>query len=142
MKVRACLLIAFCAASSTFAFAGDDKELKKLEGVYILVSGELDGKPISEEAKKTALLTIKGNEHSVVVGKEVIKGTHKLDASKTPHEIDATDTEGPYKDKAARGIYKIKGDEFTVCFAAPGKDRPKEFSTKSGAHLLHVWKKK
>ena len=29
-----------------------------------------------------------------------------------------------------------------VCFAAPGKDRPKEFSAKAGAgEFIHVWKK-
>ncbi len=28
-----------------------------------------------------------------------------------------------------------------VCFASPGKDRPKEFSAKKGTgQLLHVWK--
>ena len=41
------------------------------------------------------------------------------------------------------GIYKYENGEFTVCFAAPGKDRPKEFTTKSGTgEFMHVWKKK
>ena len=52
------------------------------------------------------------------------------------------DTEGPFKGKTTLGIYKLEGDEFTVCFAPPDKDRPKEFTTKSGTGVLvHVWKR-
>jgi uncharacterized protein (TIGR03067 family) len=77
------------------------------------------------------------------VGEDTIVGTHKVDPTKKPKEIDAMDTEGPYKGKTVLGIYKLEKGEFTVCFAPPGKDRPKEFSTKSGTgELLHVWKKK
>ena len=40
-------------------------------------------------------------------------------------------------------IYKIEKDVWTVCFALPGKERPKAFSTKSGTgEFIHVWKKK
>ena len=41
-----------------------------------------------------------------------------------------------------KGIYEIDGDNYKVCFAPPGKDRPKEFSSKGDEGLtLSVWKK-
>jgi uncharacterized protein (TIGR03067 family) len=127
-----------------FLIAADDPkdELKKLEGSWTMVSGEKDGKPLAEQTIKTAKLVIKGDQHDVKVGDDVFKGTHKVDPSKKPKTIDATDTEGAFKGKTVLGIYDLEGDNFKVCFAEPGKERPKEFSTKSGTgHILHVWKK-
>lgn len=121
----------------------DKKELKKLEGTWVMVSGESKGEALPETTIKSASLVIVGDKHTVKVGAETIIGTHKLDPTAKPKAIDAMDTEGPFKGKPAFGIYKIEKGEFTVCFAAPGKDRPKEFTTKGGkAELLHVWKKK
>lgn len=125
------------------ADAKDDKvDLKKLEGAWVMVSGEEKGEPLAEKTIKGAKLTIEGDKHTVKVGDETIVGTHKLDAGKKPKEIDAMDTEGPFKGKTTLGIYKVSGNEFTVCFAPPDKDRPKEFTTKSGTALfVHVWKR-
>jgi uncharacterized protein (TIGR03067 family) len=125
------------------AAADDAKDdLKKLDGTWTMVSGEKDGKPLPENIVKTAKLVIKGDEHDVKIGDVVYKGTHKLDPTKKPKAIDATDTDGPFKGKTVLGIYAVEGDTFKVCFAEPGKDRPKEFSTKSGTgHILDVWKK-
>ena len=119
-------------------------ELKKLEGTWTMESGEQKGEKLSSQVVKNAKLTIVGDKHTVKVGKDTIIGTHKVNPAKKPAEIDATDTEGPYKKgKTTLGIYKLEGDQFTVCFAPPGKDRPKEFTTKSGTgELLHIWKKK
>jgi uncharacterized protein (TIGR03067 family) len=83
-----------------------------------------------------------GDKHTVKVGEVTIIGTHKLNPSKKPKEIDASDTEGPFKGKTVLGIYKLEKGEFTVCFSPPGMDRPKEFTTNSGTGaMLHVWKR-
>jgi uncharacterized protein (TIGR03067 family) len=120
--------------------AGDD--LKKLEGTWALVSGEQEGRPLPPETLKTASLLIKGDHHTVKVGQDLFVGTHKLDPARMPKQIDAMDTEGVFKGKTSLGIYKLTAEEFTVCFAPPGKDRPKEFTTKSGAAtMLHVWRR-
>ncbi len=66
-------------------------------------------------------------------------GRLKVDSSKMPKEIDATDSQG----KTILGIYKFDKDQFTVCFATPDMERPKEFSVKAGTgDFIHVWKKK
>jgi len=121
----------------------DQKELKKLEGTWVMVSGEAKGEKLSEQTVKNATLTIVGDKHTVKVGEDTLIGTHKLVPTKKPKEIDVTDTEGPFKGKTLLGIYKLGKGEFTVCFAPPGKGRPKKFTTKSGvAEIFHVWKKK
>jgi uncharacterized protein (TIGR03067 family) len=126
------------------AVAQDDaeKELKKAEGIYVMVAGEPKGEKLPEKIVKTGTLTIKGDKHTVKLGDDSIIGTHKLAPTKKPKEIDATDTEGSFKGKTYLGIYKLEKGVFTVCFAPPGMDRPKEFTTKSGTgEILHVWKK-
>jgi uncharacterized protein (TIGR03067 family) len=113
-----------------------------LDGTWTMVRGEQDGKPLADDVVHAARLTIVGNKHNVKVGEETFVGTHRLDQRRRPKTIDAMDTEGTLKGKTSLGIYELEGDEFTVCFAAPGKDRPTKFTTKSGTGtMLHVWKR-
>jgi uncharacterized protein (TIGR03067 family) len=113
-----------------------------IEGTWKLMSGEQNGQDEPAEDLETARLEIVGNQHSVTVGEAVMKGTHKLDPSQTPMTIDSTDTAGPFENMSLKGICKVEGDVFTVCFAAPANTRPTEFTTKnSKATIMHVWKR-
>lgn len=48
-----------------------------------------------------------------------------------------------HEGKTGFGIYKLENGVFIVCFAPPGKDRPTEFTSKSGTgEVVHIWKKK
>jgi uncharacterized protein (TIGR03067 family) len=115
------------------------KELKKLSGSYVMLSGESRAEKLSEERIKDVKLTIDGTKYAANFGGDTVNGTLKLDPSKTPKEIDATDSEG----KTILGIYKLEKGQFTVCFAPSGKERPKEFTIKNGTgDFIHVWKKK
>ena len=115
-----------------------NKELKKLSGTYVMVSGESKAEKLSEDRIKDAKLMIDGTEYTASFGGDTVKGTMKVDPTKAPKEIEATDSEG----KTMLGIYKFENGQFTVCFAPPGKERPKEFSIKNGTgDFIHVWKK-
>src|SRR5437868_3285620 len=92
-------VLPFVAVCLLAAADSPKSALKKLEGTYTMVSGEKEGKKLSEDVVKAASLVIKGNKHTVHVGDDTIVGTHKVNAAKTPHTIDATDTEGPFKGK-------------------------------------------
>lgn len=61
----------------------------------------------------------------------VEKGTFKLDATKSPKEMDMLFVEGNSDKKAtALCIYELQGDTFKWCAHEPGlKGRPKEFKT-------------
>jgi uncharacterized protein (TIGR03067 family) len=116
-------------------------DLKRLEGDWVMVSGEQEGEKLPEQMIKESRVTMKGNTHTVKLGDETIKGTHKLDPTKKPKTIDVRH-EGASNDQPLLGIYELKGDEFKVCFAAPGKERPTEFTSKSGTgQFLHIWKR-
>jgi uncharacterized protein (TIGR03067 family) len=145
MKFLTIPLVVVSMLLGSVSLGGGDqvnKELMKLEGKWILLKGENDGKTLTEEDMKDSLLVIVGNKHTVKVGDTKIVGTHKVDPTGRPKTIDAMDTEGPFKDKTVLGIYEIQGDTFTVCFAPPGKPRPLEFTTKSGkATIYHTWQR-
>src|SRR5437870_2214452 len=81
------------------------RELKKLEGTWVMVSGENNGQKLSEEVVKNAKLTMVRDKHTVKLGEDTIIGTHKLNPSSDPKEIDAMDTEGPFKGQTTLGIY-------------------------------------
>ena len=139
---------AMIAAALILVAADEDNDksakeaLKKLEGTWSMVSGEEEGKEIQEETIKSARLVIKGTRHTVKVGDDTFVGTHAVDPSKKPKAIHSKDTSGRFKDKTILGIYEIEGDELKVCFAPPDKERPTEFTTKSGTGtILHVWKR-
>jgi uncharacterized protein (TIGR03067 family) len=118
------------------------KDSKALEGAWVLASGVDDGKKLTDEALKGARLTVEGDKHTVKEGDTTYRGTHKLDPATKPKSIDITDSEGPFKGKTVLGIYELDGDEFRICYAPPGKDRPKDFSAKAGTgHRSHVWKR-
>jgi uncharacterized protein (TIGR03067 family) len=115
------------------------KEQRKLFGTYVMVSGESRAEKLSEERIKDAKMIIEGDKYTASFGGDSVMGTLKVDPTKTPKAIDATDSQG----NTILGIYKIDKDQFTVCFAPPDKERPKEFSVKAGTgDFIHVWKKK
>lgn len=132
--------------------AADDKadaakELKRFEGVWIMIAGEKDGEKLSDEHVKKSKITWKGEEVTVETphqAKEPIKAKmFKLNPAKKPGEMDWTRANGPDAGKPMLAIYEFIGDDqYRVIFAPAGKDRPKEFSTKAGGGLMmHTWKK-
>ena len=74
-----------------------------------------------------------GKFRAVREGKDFIVGTTAIDPTQGPMSIDLTYTEGDPKGTNSLGIYQIEGDLLTICRAAPGKDRPTEFSSKLGS---------
>jgi uncharacterized protein (TIGR03067 family) len=120
------------------------KDRKLYEGTWRVVSLEVDGNKVADEdAKKIVVVNKADGSWSIRVdGKEVAKGTSKLDPTKKPKSIDLTATEGDAAGKTALGIYEIDKDNRKVCIAQPGKDRPTEFSSKAGTgHILATFKR-
>jgi uncharacterized protein (TIGR03067 family) len=118
------------------------KDLKNLEGTWTLSSGVDDGKKVPEKTLSSAKLVIAGDRHTVTVGEQTYKGTHKLGSAGGHKTIDITDTEGPFAGKTVLGIYELEGDNFKISYAPPGQDRPKDFTAKAGSgQHAHVWKR-
>jgi uncharacterized protein (TIGR03067 family) len=110
-------------------------ELERFTGTWRGVSVVRDGKDVPKPEAEAVRLVVMGEKYSLMEGGEMIEGTHKLDPTKDPKEIDAVRTKGPHKGETLRGLYQLSEDSFMVCFAAPGKDRPKELNPKGGPGL-------
>ncbi len=132
-------------AVATIATADDakDEALKKdrklIEGTWRVVTLEVDGNKASDEdAKKITVANgPEGTWTLLSDGKEVGKGTNSFDPTQKPKTIDFTQTEGEGKGNSFLGIYELGENTRKLCFAPPGKDRPKEFNSMPGTeHIL------
>jgi uncharacterized protein (TIGR03067 family) len=114
-----------------------------LDGEWSMVSGMANGQAMPAEMAKTGKRVAKDGETTITIGGQVyFKAKFTIDPAKKPSTIDYVMTEGPTKGKTHLGIYELTGDTVTFCFAAPGKDRPTEFSSKEGSErTLSVWKR-
>ena len=119
------------------------KETAKLEGEWSMVSGEANGFSMAEETVKGGKRVAKDGETAITFdGQVYFKAKYSVDATKKPKAIDYMMTEGPTKGKTHLGIYELDGDTVKFCFAAPGKERPTEFTAKEGSRrTLSVWKR-
>jgi uncharacterized protein (TIGR03067 family) len=127
------------------AAAQDDlqKAMAQLEGEFTMVSGTASGFAISPEIVKTGKRVCSAGETTITLGGQLLfKARIRIDPTKTPKTIDYDMTEGPTKGKTHLGIYEIEGDMVRFCFAAPGLDRPNDFTAKEGSgQTLSVWKR-
>src|SRR5262245_51266890 len=119
---------------------GDDAaaktELKKLEGVWQITSGEQAGKPI--ERIQRDQVTVSGDNFTVHRDRKVeFTATIKLYPNKQPKAVDLRITSEKHKGKAVLGIYALNGDDLQFCFCEPGAAaRPTDFSAKPGSDRL------
>jgi uncharacterized protein (TIGR03067 family) len=134
VAVTACLLL-----TTTVALADSDLPAK-MPGEWTMVSGVEDGKALSEDHVEKARLTLTEDSYAITGGVGTgVKGAYKLDATKSPCEIDSTGDDGT----TWHGIVKIEGDTQTIALAPPGKPRPTAFASPAGSGIIfHVWKKK
>jgi uncharacterized protein (TIGR03067 family) len=122
------------------------KELEKLRGTWVLVSAQHDGKKLPAEEVKKTRITIDGEKFVFPAASGIgtsQKGVIKVYPDRAPQWMDSEASDAAAKGKVSLGIYEVKGDDYRVCFAPPGKERPREFASPAGSgHILQVWKRK
>jgi uncharacterized protein (TIGR03067 family) len=146
-----CALILVSSLLVVSAGAGQDNpnkgDLDKLRGTWLAVSLVNDGKTLVDDKTPpkdpATKLAYDGTKWMIKVGdKTVAAGIFKIDATKTPKEIDILDESGMKNDKTKLGIYELDGDTYKFCLAPAGKPRPTEFTSKAGSgHSLGVSKR-
>ena len=119
------------------------KEMALLEGTWSMVSGHADGQDMPKQFVDGGKRVAKDGEVTITIGGQVFfKAKFTIDPTKKPKTIDYAMTEGFTKGKTQLGIYELDGDTVKFCFAAPGKDRPKDFTAKEGSQQTYsVWKR-
>ena len=139
------LMIAALALLLETTYAQDPaskKDLEELQGTWKLVSAMQDGKALPDaKVKKTTIVfnndTFRFPELAEYATSR--SGTIKIDATKTPKQMDAIST----NKEVMLGIYQLNGDSYKVCFAPAGKPRPSELASNPGSgYILQVWERK
>jgi uncharacterized protein (TIGR03067 family) len=132
--------------SAALVLGADDKkddavkeELKKMEGTWLLVSGESNGEQMPAEMVKTIKAVVKGDKLSIHFGDNMVfEGTMSVDPTKKPKTMDTVSGKDNMKGVA---IYELDGDNFKICVGNKG-ERPKEFTGKKGSDCaLYVYKR-
>jgi uncharacterized protein (TIGR03067 family) len=155
MRSKAALLAAIFLIpwSVGFSLAADvagpdaDKELQKFRGTWVMISGETDGKPASDETVKKSKITYEGAKAELMIpdqwSETIITDILKVDPTKTPKEMQLTDRNGPKAGKPFTAIYEFTGDDnYRFAFDPTGKTTPKEFATKPGTgYIMNSWKR-
>jgi len=146
-SLRTILVIGTAAVTLAVAWAEENEAVKKdlaqLQGEWVMVSGSADGQPMPDEMRKQMKRMCKGDEITVMMGDQLfIKAKITIDLSKKPKTIDYQMLDGFTKGKKQLGIYELEGDKFKSCFAAPGAERPIDFTSKPGdKRTVSLWKR-
>jgi uncharacterized protein (TIGR03067 family) len=126
----------------SLAFLGvlsaDEKDLKELEGTYSVTSLEKAGAPAPKELTQKMKVQFKGEVLTIMIGEEEKKAKIVTDATKTPHTIDISPTDGE-KGKMFPGIYKMEKGELSIAFTEKG-DRPKDLKSDGEVILMKLKK--
>jgi uncharacterized protein (TIGR03067 family) len=114
-----------------------------LHGGWKMVLLFVSGDEVPADQAASGELLIVDDEYRPKLGATVEASTFKIDATKSPRAIDFTYTSGFSKGKTIKGIYKLDGDDLTICRGlSPEIDRPNEFAAPVGSDLLLVvWKR-
>ena len=132
------LVFSFAIAPIASTLADDAKrDREALQGTWEAVEVIMDGEPAPEEVRKELKVIFDGGTMKLTgpggIGKRMYD--IKLDAGTSPKSLDMMPQEGPFKGKAAPGIYELRGDTLKLCLPNKGTDRPKEFKSTAGSRF-------
>ena len=103
---------------------------ERLQGTWLLMSAERDGKATPEEIAKHIRLVFDGDRLLTKNKDRVTEATFRLSPEKKPPEIDI-DMDG----QVGRGIYELEEDGLKIIHGEVGSPRPAEFSAPAGSGL-------
>src|SRR5271168_4142321 len=90
-------------------------DVDPLQGSWTMFLCFVNGEELSPDLVKSGELVVEDNEYRPKLGASVEATSINVDSSKTPHSIDFTYVEGPKKGLTLKGIYKIEGNNLTIC---------------------------
>jgi uncharacterized protein (TIGR03067 family) len=133
------VLVLGVAAVLVSAAGADDKKPAKLDpaklvGTYVFVDGVKDGEKLPPDHFKGLTLTITKEGMVMKTPDGDFKFAYKLDATKSPAEIDLEITDGPVgKGAKSKGIVALDGNTLKIAYSPTEGDRPKDFECKKGS---------
>jgi len=131
------LLIILAFATSCYVTRPLDANKNPLNGVWEPIQQEMGGKPIPVMATANQKLTIQDTTYTLVAESvdrgKVIYGNGKMDIY---------GKEGPNAGKHYPAIYKLEGEQLTICYDLAGDHYPESYETNNHPYyFLSVFKK-
>jgi len=134
MKFLAIIIVgSMIAALGAAAQEPGKSDEDKIVGTWSVVSFVKQGKKGPDEAVEKFSVTFdKAGNLLFSDGDKKMELTYKLDAAKSPKEIDLNEDE---KGIVHKGIYVFDGDNLKICSAYPPLERPTEFVSPEGENI-------
>ena len=110
-------------------------DIERLQGVWNVVSLEMDGQAMAAAALGGARIAIQGDHFTSTGMGSTYEGTIQVDAARTPKTIDMKFTAGPEQGNTNLGIYEVDQYAWRICLATRGTDRPQKFATEPGTGI-------
>jgi len=118
-------------------------EMEKLQGVWEVASGEVNGGPMPADDTAGITLTIAGNKYTVVKADFNDHGSFSIDASKNPKQMDVRPETGSGAGRTILAIYEAGREGLRVCYATQGTERPTAFTTEvDSGRVVFTYKRK
>lgn len=105
-----------------------DPDIQAMQGNWEMTSWQINGAELIRKKGQKVKATIAGNRYVLDPrkGDRALDARFKIDASRSPKQIDFLDDQGKVEIK---GIYKIEGDVLTICWLDEN-NRPTDFVTR------------
>ena len=114
-------------------------DLAELQGMWSMVEYVSDGLESTQKQINSWVLIIEGDQYNPGIREYSVEFTIRLNPARTPKAIDLIHRTGSSRGRTLRGIYKIEGDRFTLCYANDTQgDRPAGFTVREGSGLVRV----
>jgi len=132
-------LILVLVAIRPCAAAPPDKEALRAErerhqGTWTVTSSIYDGQPAPDALVRSIERVVTGDHVVWKRDGKSFSGTKvELDPAPEPKTLDVIPDGGRNRGERVLGIYRLDGDRLTICMAAPGQPRPKEFKAGKGS---------
>jgi uncharacterized protein (TIGR03067 family) len=114
---------------------GRSGDLDALQGAWHLSVLEVDGQVMPPDAAAGSRIVITGDSFASSGMGGTYAGTVEIDPTKTPKHLDLRFTDGHAAGTRNPGIYRLDGNNLTICLATRGTTRPKTFATKPKSGL-------
>lgn len=112
------------------------KDIDRLQGIWNIVSLEMDGRTVPTGALGGASIAVDGDRFISNGMGAAYEGTIELNSSATPKTFDLKFTTGPEKGNTNPGIYELGAKQWRLCIATRGTVRPRAFTAKPGTGIV------
>jgi uncharacterized protein (TIGR03067 family) len=120
------------------------RDVDRMQGTWqaVVMNQEGEIQPL-QGAFANLQLIIKDDRRTIRAGESVLaEACYRLNPAAEPPTIDLVVTRGGARGQIMLGIYGIMGDRLRVCYAMPGRERPRDFTPKPGSgHALQEMKR-